>query len=293
MAPRPRGAPPPPGRALRGDLPVVVGALAGGLMASSCCLVQLALNSLSVGCAGLSVFKPYRSLLRLATAAMLGALLLRSGLNRRTLGTLVCSLLLTFSEDAVSAVNRAGSVRALLTRAGLLPRAAAPPSPPPPLVRWRVEVQGMRCQACAARVRGSVAALPGVRNATVELGAGRVEVWAEPGAPLSGGALAAAIRALDPGYAVGTAGRECFAAEGGARVDCGGGEGAGGGGSSGGSSCSSGGSGSGGGGSSCSTQSEAEPGALPGQEEALQGGDGQQRPARRRPGPAATHDGEL
>ena len=40
---------PPLGR--RGDLPVVLGALTGGLLSSSCCVIQLVLNSLSVGCA--------------------------------------------------------------------------------------------------------------------------------------------------------------------------------------------------------------------------------------------------
>jgi hypothetical protein len=37
----------PPGP--KGDLPVVLGALTGGLLSSSCCVIQLVLNSLSVG----------------------------------------------------------------------------------------------------------------------------------------------------------------------------------------------------------------------------------------------------
>jgi len=39
--------PPAPSKAL--DLPVVLGALTGGLLSSSCCVIQLVLNSLSVG----------------------------------------------------------------------------------------------------------------------------------------------------------------------------------------------------------------------------------------------------
>ena len=35
-----------------GELPVVLGALTSGLLASSCCIVQLVLNSLSIGCGG-------------------------------------------------------------------------------------------------------------------------------------------------------------------------------------------------------------------------------------------------
>lgn len=205
-------------RAGRADVPVVLGALTGGLLASSCCVVQLALNSLSVGCAGLSVFKPYRPGLRLLTAGMLALLLARHGVSRGTIGTAVASLLLTFSDDALAAVNRQGSLRLLLRRAGLLGRSrpagdgGADEGRDPALVRWSVDVEGMRCQACAARVRGSVAALYGVRNATVELERGRVEVFAEPGA-VEGGALSAAIGALDVSYAVRVAGPECFTAD--------------------------------------------------------------------------------
>jgi copper chaperone CopZ len=236
------------------DVPVALGALTGGLLASSCCVVQLVLNSLSVGCAGLSVFKQYRGLLRLATAGLLGLMFARAGVNRRTLGTLVCSLLLTFSEDMVAAVNRAGSIRALLApvppaagsgdaaataaaaAAAAAATAAATAAVPKPhsLVRWSIGVKGMRCQACAARVRGSVAALPGVVNATVKLDKGRVVVWADASSSsspsssslsagagaLSGPALVSAISALDPSYAVSVAGRSCHDAASGAAVAC-------------------------------------------------------------------------
>ena len=38
-------------------------AVLGGLLCSSCCIVQLLLNSFSVGCAGFAVLTPYRSAL--------------------------------------------------------------------------------------------------------------------------------------------------------------------------------------------------------------------------------------
>jgi copper chaperone CopZ len=179
------------------------------------------------------VFKPYRLYLRLMTAALLGVLLVRNGVSRRTLGTVVCSLLLTYSEDALSLVNSHGSVRLLLRRAGLLPRGkgasrgggaggVGAPLPPPALVRWQLEVAGMRCQACAARVRGRIADLPGVRNATVALERGRVNVWADGGAPVTGAGLADAIASLDSSYVVRLKERTCFAADG-SRANCGGG----------------------------------------------------------------------
>ena len=159
------------------------------------------------------MFKPYRLFLRLTTAALLGILLIRSGVSRRALGTVMCSLLLTYSEDAVTLINRHGSMRQLLQRTGLLRKRAAPPSPPA-VVRWQLDVQGMRCQACAARVRTSVAVLPGVRNATVELGEGRVEVWAESGGPVTGDVLKGTISGIDDAYAVAVTSRDCFTADG-------------------------------------------------------------------------------
>jgi copper chaperone CopZ len=158
------------------------------------------------------VFKPYRNLLRVLTAGMLALLLARHGVNRRTIGTVVCSVLLTFSEDALSVINRQGSLQDLLRHMSL-PHGGGHPAVQrdPAIVRWRVDVDGMRCQACAARIRGSVAALPGVRNATVELAEGRVEVWAEHG--VQGQWLADAITAIDASYAVKLGGRECFASD--------------------------------------------------------------------------------
>lgn len=214
--------------------PLVIGAsLLGGLLASSCCVVQLALNSLSIGCAGFSLLRPYRHWMRLATAAMLGLLLARHGASRRTLGTVVASVLLTCSEDAVSAVNRAGSVRALLQRASASASAALlarrhhherrQPAAAAALIRWRLDVEGMRCQACAARVRSAVASLPGVRNATVELEGGRLDVWCDGAAAVRGEQLAAAVSSLDASYRVSLAGAECFGASD-APVPCSGGD---------------------------------------------------------------------
>jgi copper chaperone CopZ len=200
------------------------------------------------------VFRPYRFALRLATAALLGLLLARNGVSRRTLGTVVASLLLTYSEDALSLVNSHGSVRLLLRRAGLLRGggegdggADGKPLPrPPALVRWAFEVRGMRCQACAARVRGAAAGLPGVVNATAALEARRVEVWADTAGPATAEGVAGAIRALDASYAVSLqAPPECFDDAGG-EVACGASGGGGGGGGGGGAALGGGRSGSGG-----------------------------------------------
>jgi hypothetical protein len=44
-----------------------LGALTGGLLSSSCCVIQLVLNYTSIGCAGFSALTPYRHVFRAMT----------------------------------------------------------------------------------------------------------------------------------------------------------------------------------------------------------------------------------
>lgn len=44
-------------------------AVLGGLLSSQCCVIQLALNAMSVGCAGFSALTPYRPAFLAATTA--------------------------------------------------------------------------------------------------------------------------------------------------------------------------------------------------------------------------------
>lgn len=46
-------------------------AILGGLLSSQCCVIQLALNVMSVGCAGFSALSPYRPAFLAATTASL------------------------------------------------------------------------------------------------------------------------------------------------------------------------------------------------------------------------------
>ncbi|KAF6254320.1 hypothetical protein COO60DRAFT_333071 [Scenedesmus sp. NREL 46B-D3] len=46
-----------------------LGALTGGLLSSSCCVIQLVLNYTSIGCAGFSALTPYRHVFRAITGA--------------------------------------------------------------------------------------------------------------------------------------------------------------------------------------------------------------------------------
>ncbi|KAF8064672.1 hypothetical protein HT031_003474 [Scenedesmus sp. PABB004] len=203
----------------------VLGALSGGLLSSSCCVLQLALNATPIGCAGFSALTPWRHAFRAVTVACLAHLALTQGLNRRTLLTVALSLSLMASQGAVAAHNRGGgalpggsALRALLARWGL----AAPPAPrPPAAVRTRLAVAGVRCEACAARLRAALGALPGVDGVSVELGApgaAELTVWSNTtgAAAPDARALAAAVRATDASYVVSEADarRECFDAAG-------------------------------------------------------------------------------
>jgi copper chaperone CopZ len=230
-------------------------ALASGLLASSCCVLQLALNAASIGCAGFSVLTPWRPLFRALTAASLAALAARQGLtDRRTLATAAAALALAASSDVLAAVNRRGEV-SLSSRPPppffpLPPMLLLPPLVAAPLRRAlaplnlpdshflrvyldaalaqgggggggggtlagaaarnvTLRVRGVRCEACAARVRGALAGVPGVVAAAVDVvdGAGgeaavvvSVKGTGEEGADR--GRLVAALEALNAGYEV-------------------------------------------------------------------------------------------
>jgi copper chaperone CopZ len=96
---------------------------------------------------------------------------------------------------------------------------AAPPLPSPPLAKGEsrrvvsLRLKGVRCEACAARVKGALAAVPGVREARVDVETGEAVVYyydqidedgrEENGGRRGGGAvgrLVAAVERLDAGY---------------------------------------------------------------------------------------------
>lgn len=248
-------------------------ALASGLLASSCCVLQLALNAASIGCAGFSALTPYRHVFRALTAASLAALAARQGLtDRRTLATAALALALAASSDVLGAANRGlGGGRAPDGSSSPLPLLPLPPLPPlvaaglrralapldlPPshflrayldaaLVkgggvgggggaeteatttqapkRVALRVRGIRCEACAARVKGALL-LHGaggkgqVINATVETGSGEAVVYVlgeEEAEEERARSLVAAIEGLNAGYEVVAVEEE----DGGGRVD--------------------------------------------------------------------------
>jgi copper chaperone CopZ len=208
----------------------VAGALAGGLLASSCCVIQLALNATSLGCVGFSALTPYRGFFRTLTGACLAYLLLVQGPSRRTLATVALSIALMVSQDAVAMHNSGalstvlrGTLEAFRRRASSAADTGLSNSLPAAVAaRALLRVKGLRCEACASRLRHALVSLDGVIGCTVSLGDGLVEVWSNVTATATlatgsgsgsgttiaatslmlprGDALIAAVRAVDASY---------------------------------------------------------------------------------------------
>ncbi|KAF6254319.1 hypothetical protein COO60DRAFT_333006 [Scenedesmus sp. NREL 46B-D3] len=165
-------------------------------------------------------------LLSASAAGTLGCLLLSQGLNKRTVTTLLLSLALATSQ-AVLASRNTGSLSAGLPGLQQLlsgwggsgslhqQQPQQPQQLPVAASRTKLQVQGMRCEACAARLRGNLAAVEGVDSCTVQLAAGVVDVWSNSSSPVQPSVLLDAVKATDDSYKVQLLSRECFdAAEG-------------------------------------------------------------------------------
>jgi copper chaperone CopZ len=185
---------------------------AGGLLSSSCCVLQLLLNWASIGCVGFSALTPYRGAFRGLTGALLAYLLYSQGLNRHSVATLLLSTALMVSQDVVAVHNRGEalprSVQDALQRARW--RQHGRQQQPPAATRTQLAVTGLRCEACAARLRRSLAAVPGVDGCTVAFNEGLVEVWSNRSQPVGVAELRDAVAATDSSYSVTDVSRVCF-----------------------------------------------------------------------------------
>ena len=63
---------------------------------------------------------------------------------------------------------------------GSTPRPAAPPAPSTAVEEWNLSIGGMHCASCVARVEGALSAVPGVRDARVNLATERATVVVQP-----------------------------------------------------------------------------------------------------------------
>lgn len=194
-------------RAAVQGLGITLGALTGGLLSSSCCILQLLLNLTPIGCAGFSVLTPYQPYFRLATGGLLAYLLASHGINRRSLTTIALSLALMASQDALRMHNSQGGLMQAL--ALWLQRQGLASEGDPTSMHVTLVVGGLRCEGCAAHLRGSLAAVAGVHNASVHFKEGVAEVWAD--SRLVGpDVLVEVVERLDPTYTAQLSGAACF-----------------------------------------------------------------------------------
>ncbi|GIL42351.1 hypothetical protein Vafri_344, partial [Volvox africanus] len=293
--------------------------LLGGLLSSSCCVIQLVLNLLNMGCAGFAALTPWKTQFRAFTFIVLGHLIHRDKLNRKNLLTIALTIALMFSQDAVRLHNLYTGLEAPATakpngRYVHPSRKAEAPSPDPdpiastptntgntktstglaPLqpeshngsdssssscsstgpaaspglgpacdtqtpdqdaagrsrvgratsnaaagiaassgaakshstgksdagvtepgaglatnnfasagtsgMYFRFQVDGIKCEGCAARLKAALLRLPGIQRCAVDFTSGQVLVWGAPGAALGAGELRGAIQFVDLSY---------------------------------------------------------------------------------------------
>ncbi|CAO3645057.1 unnamed protein product [Mucor hiemalis] len=122
------------------------------LLSSSCCVIQLVLNVFSVSCAGFAVFTPYRSLLTAFTILLLTHNAYKKGLNNRgVLFSVIISVCLMISPNIVQMINHGDGATTSVAASQF----------------YRVELQGLGCEACANRIRNTLNAVDWIHSTKV------------------------------------------------------------------------------------------------------------------------------
>ena len=124
-----------------------------GLLSSSCCLLQIMLNALSVGCAGfntvLGPVRPYFMALALTLQGLMWqAVFAEAAPIEPALQSTALTLCLTFLPEALNAAMQASAV-------------------PPAEDDLRLRVGGMGCTACSVKVKAALEGVDGVSVCTV------------------------------------------------------------------------------------------------------------------------------
>ncbi|KAK3820620.1 MAG: hypothetical protein JOS17DRAFT_793977 [Linnemannia elongata] len=86
-----------------------ISAVTLGLLSSSCCLIQLALNLMSIGCAGFSVLTPYRPLFLAFSSLLVLVTIYKYRWSSRTTLTLALVLALTTTPEMVAVYNQSST----------------------------------------------------------------------------------------------------------------------------------------------------------------------------------------
>jgi copper chaperone CopZ len=121
-----------------------------GLLASQCCVIQLVFNYLSLPCAGFALLSPYRPFFLVLVVLFTLTTFYRSPLQWRSTLVIILTLMLTFTPEMVDYANR--HMTPEITRMRML----------------EFHVQGIKCDACAHRIKQTVQRLPHVTGVTVD-----------------------------------------------------------------------------------------------------------------------------
>lgn len=140
--------------------------LIGGLLISSCCVIQLFLNLFGVGCAGLNtLLLPYRPVFISLTVISLSYAFWRSRPSKWHFATiLTVTLLLSFSPEILRTYNDYQSVGNHLDQKSSV-------------THW--QIRGMHCEGCRSAVIQALKSLDGVRGVHVDLATGKATLTAQ------------------------------------------------------------------------------------------------------------------
>ena len=195
------------GRVSKARMVELLAATVGGLLSSSCCAVQLLLNSISVGCAGFAVLDRFRSLFLCLTFSSLAykTVVYDVRLHKnpfRSLPTWLVAVALASAPLMVRRLNRGGA----LTLGGSSSPSSLDGRHVKGPVMLQYSVRGMKCEACANGLKNALEALRGNLQADVLFEEGVVFLMAGVATGVSGkgeeGETAASVlQALEEGIA--------------------------------------------------------------------------------------------
>jgi copper chaperone CopZ len=140
-----------------------INGLVGGLLISSCCLIQLFLNLFGIGCAGLNtLLLPYRPLFISLTVISLTYSFFRYRPSKWHFTAIVIfTVFLSFSPELLRIYNNQFSRSDLIDNEVII-------------THWKII--GMHCEGCRSAVIQALRKLDGVLSVNVDLETGRAEL---------------------------------------------------------------------------------------------------------------------
>lgn len=140
-----------------------INGLVGGLLISSCCIIQLFLNLFGIGCAGLNtLLLPYRPLFISLTIISLTYSYYRYRPSKwHFMIIIIVTLFLSFSPELLRIYNNQFSKNNLLENDAII-------------TYW--QIIGMHCEGCRSAVIQALRKLNGVLSVNVNLETGRAQL---------------------------------------------------------------------------------------------------------------------